>query len=223
MLLIAPSEASLAIGAKCGGTALTDEDAQLIYILDLLTPRMEDALNVNSLTMAEHIDRFEFPRYQAPTFPQLNPQDPKLTLRLSNGFIVRDTLLIRDADGVEVDTTDLIDIDFNYGIVNLTDWDKGVYTVDYLSGFEPITPDPLPTGYDPCKRVLDGIPSWMRSIVIDFLVQWYRTEFLTPRVVKDVSYGQMSEALQRMIRTKVYSRYQRPRQDCVWGESRDAA
>jgi hypothetical protein len=221
MLIMSPSDAAIAIGGKCGGSAPSDEDAHLIAILNLTTTRVEAALNVDSLVLGEHTDRFSLPTYEANHFPTLDPKDPKLTLRLCNAFLIPDTIVLKDADGVVVDTTGVIDIDFKYGLIHLTDWTKGVYTVEYLSGFEPITPDPEPVGYDPCRRVLANTPDWMKAIVVDMLVQWYRTELLAPRAVKDIRYGQLAEALSRMLFTRIYSRYMRPRAGVIWGDSRD--
>lgn len=221
MLLMSPSEAALAIGGKCGGSAPTDEDTQLIAILDILTSRVEIALNVDSLVLAEHVDRAVFPYYNLPNFPAIEPPDPKLRIRLCNGFLVPDTVVIKDADGVVVDTTGLIDVDRDMGVVNLSEWDRGIHTIEYLSGFEPITPDPEPTAYDPCHRVLAGIPTWIKGIVVDMLVQWYRTEVLVPRAVKDIRYGQLSLALDKILMSRIYSRYMRPRVGVTWGERRD--
>jgi len=194
----------------------------MISILELITPRVEDALNVDSLTLGEHVDRFRLPAYIAPTFPSLNPPTPTLILRLTNGFVVPDTLQMFDAEGIEIDFTAEDDIDLHKGIITLENWNKGVITVSYISGFEPITPSPLPTPYDECQRVLENIPLWLKAIVVDCLVQWYRVEHLSPRLTKEMDTNFVSSSLQRIITTRIYSRYQRPRQQVIWGEARDS-
>jgi hypothetical protein len=220
MLLIAPSEAATAISANCGGVAVSDTDAGMISVLELITPRVEDALNVESLTRGYGIDKFTLPAYESPKFPAVNPPAPKLSLRLTNGFVVPDTIIIKDSDGVAVSADEewFDHLSSDYGIVRLKDWLQGDYTVEYVYGFDPITPSPLPSSYNPDRRVLNGIPSWMKGIVIDMLTQWYRTESLNPRVSKDVSYGQLSVALMNVLRSRIYSRYQRPRQNVLFAD-----
>ena len=218
MLLISPSEAATAISANCGGVSISDTDTGLISILELITPRVEGALNVESLTRGFGIDRFTLPAYEAPRFPAINPPTPKLSLRLTNGFVLSDSVVIKDSDGVAVDTGWLDKVNSDHGVVMLKDWLQGDYTVEYVYGFDPITPSPLPSGYNADRRVLNGIPSWMKGIVVDMLSQWYRTESFVPRVPKDVSYGQLSTALMNILKSRIYSRYMRPRQNVLFAD-----
>lgn len=217
MLLISPTNAALAIGAKCGGSAPTADDAAMLTILNFITPRVEDALNVESLTLEEHIDHFRLPAMNLGT-TQLGP---RITLRLNNGFVVPDSVVVTGPDGTEIDADIEADIDYIQGLVHLFVWGKGTYKVSYAAGFEPETePEILPDGYDTNQRVLQDVPEWIKAIAVAALVTWYRMSFLSPKASKDLSYAQVQNALQREIATRVYSRYMRPRQSVVFGESR---
>lgn len=208
---MSPSEAALLIATKCGGSAPSSDDAQLLSILKALTHRLEAALNVESLPQVTTVDKFdllEMPPYSSHHLVQTRIAG----MRLTNAFLAADSTTILDPDGVEVEADDIYSIDRNYGIVTLSSWERGIYTVTYTAGYAPETaPDPAPEGYDADARVLQGIPEWMKAIVVHFLVAWFRTVFLAPRVNKDMSYEGQMRALWVETRNWVYSKYQRPR------------
>jgi hypothetical protein len=225
MLLISPSEAALAIGAKCGGSSPTDSDPSLLAILNYITPRMEDSLNVASLPRRENRDIFEMLRK-----PEHRCQYPvdiygiQTVIRLTNGFLVPDTYTLVDPLGNEVDMadTDIVDVDREQGLLRLMDWRKGYYSFTYTAGFEPAgDPPEEETPLDADTRVLANIPVWMKAIVIDCLVLWYRTVMLKPTADKDLSYSGMIKELHREIAARVYMRYMRPRNNVIWAEARD--
>ena len=208
MLLISPTEAAMAIGAKCGGSAPSSEEPALLAILQYITARVEDSLNVFSLTLSESTERFYasfMPKYSAGV-------DQSMSIRLSNGFVVPDTVVMIDPLGEVVDMT-TADIDNHLGVVNLSCWTHGAYTITYQSGFTPgdlifpDDPDPVHTE----NRILVGIPEWMKAIAVSCLVVWYRTSFLSPRASKELSYGAVNQAIHQEISARIYGRYQRPR------------
>lgn len=228
MLLMNASAAAQAIGGKCGGSSPDSDDPQLIDILKMLTPKVEAALNVDSLTLTEHTDRFHLT-----DMPEFNgargASDRTITLRLNNGFLSIDeespvTITAPDGTVLDMDEDDSLDIDVDplKGTITLNKWIRGVYTVEYTAGFAvPTLPDPIPSeAYDADARVLIGIPDWMRTIVVGYLVNWYRVMYINPRANKDLSYAQVADALMRSLHSAVYNKYQRPRLGCIWGDAR---
>ena len=220
MLLLSPSEAALAIGVKCGGSAPADDDPQLVAILNYITPRVEDACNVYSLTRTTNTDKFivqRMPAYNSCRWPV--PQEvPRLSLRLSNGFVVADSVVVTDPDGEELDLTDSVDMEREMGMVYLDSWVRGTYTVTYDSGFEPVAGE---TPADADTQVMTGVPMWMKGIAISALVLWYRTVVMSPKGgTKEISHGTILNHLHREIATRVYQRYMRPRVDCLCAERR---
>lgn len=221
MLLISPQEAALAIGAKCGGS-LASEDSELQEILNLLTVAVEEALNVDTLTAGQFTERFEvgdMPPYNS----YFRAASPKITFRLRNAFLACGTVEVEDPDGCVItegyEPVTKVFVDEYYGTVSFRNWVRGTYLVTYQAGFEPEPePDPKPEGYDPDKRVLRCIPDFVKPIVLNYLIQWYRTTRLQPRVTKDVSYASVHYAVRAAVYAAVYGKYQRPRTDCVWGE-----
>ena len=219
MLLISPTDAALAIGAKCGGSAPSADEPALLSILNYITARVEAAMGVRSLTFESCLDRVRL-QGMPTAFSTILPQ--RCYILLTNGFVVPDCLVLTDPNGTVVDNATL-DVDNEMGVITLLDWIAGAYQIEYQSGFEPSPePAPLPAGYDPDLRVLQDTPTWMRAIPIAMLIQWYRVTLLQPRVNKDLarSYADMQSAINRDIHRCIYTRYQRPRYDCNFAERR---
>ena len=213
MLLMSASEAASVIGAKCGSGAVTSDDPVLLSVLDFITSRVEEALNVQSLVRGAHTDKFVLP---AMSVAQQLARTNRM-LRLSNGFLAQDSLTLLDPNGEVVEFDDRGGVEHAYGIVNLPRWIEGVYTAEYVSGFEPEEiPASPPTGYDPDKRVLQNVPAWMKGIVANYLVLWFKTTQLQPKVSKDLSYTGVLNGLRREVYAWVYGKYQRPRVGCVF-------
>jgi hypothetical protein len=113
------------------------------------------------------------------------------------------------------------DIDYHKGTIELSSWTKGKAAVTYLSGFPPEEmPDPVPPGFDPEDRVLQNIPEWLKLIVINYVVQWFRTSLLSPRVPKEANQFSMQNMLQRQVMSAVYVNWSRPRNGVLWGDAR---
>lgn len=220
MLLMSPGEASLSIGAACAGSCPEQEDPGLVQILALLTPKVEASLNVGTLTRGDFTDIFDLPRMPA----YVEYERRSISLRLTNGFLTADPtdLVITDYAGRELDDTTYPGIEIrvrrDLGTIELDKWIYGKYTVEYVAGFEPEDPpSPAPAGYNADRRVLQGIPDWMKAIVVQYLTQWYRTTVITPKLPKDASLEFVANMIYRSIQASVYGVYQRPRAVHIWG------
>lgn len=224
MLLISPPEAAAAIGAKCGGSSPSADDAALVSILGFVTTRVEDALDVYSLTLCESYDKFRVKAMPAMNSRRRTDPEPRLSLRLSNGFVVVGSIVVIDPFGAEIDLETLADVDYEVGVINLSSWSRGTYKVTYHSGFEPeAEPVPVPLNYDEDGRVLLLVPDWIKAIAIGALVTWYRTMFLQPKggTAKDLAHRSISDAIYKEIMARIYKRYLRPRMDVVFAERRE--
>lgn len=219
MLIIDPSKVAVAVGAKCGGKTPDSNDEQIITILNLILPRIEDAMNVASLVRGNFTDSFYLSK---PSRRQRADERERIQLRLSNGYVDPTSIVVTGSDGNavahEIVTVETSDAEF--GIVNLSSWERGAYRVAYTSGFKPSDPpqDP-PEGYDPNSRVLQNVPDWITGLAIDLVVQWWRTQNINPSVPKAASYAALDSALRRDIYVRVYGRYMRPRVGVIWSES----
>lgn len=216
MLVISPSEVAAAIGASCGDSDVADLDKSVVRILRLITPRLEGALNVASLTRGAFSDYFYLSCMGTGTC------EPSLSqLRLSNGFIVPGSISVYDPDNEVVLTSTDADsaTDLDHGIVNLSSWRRGMYRVGYTSGFEPdAAPTTPPDWFEDGDRVLKDIPDWMKGIAVNLMILWYRTALLAPKHTKEISYVAVDAALRRELYARVYERYMRPRVGVVFSD-----
>lgn len=212
-LIISPTEAARLISGKCGGSAPDFDDEALLGILNGITSRVEAAMNVDTLTLGTHIDRFYLN-----DMPTLGARGPvKATVRLSNAYIQADSLIYKDEDGEELEAPTAEKVDTLYGMVDIHSWSRGYYSLEYVSGLD-VKKDESDTPIEPVT--FNAVPEWMKSVVAAFLVQWYRTMYLAPKAPKNVSYEQMMTALYRQIYSLVYPQYQRPRLGVVWSDRR---
>lgn len=212
--LIDPAKAALAIGAKCGGSVSSDNEAML-SVLNLLLPRIEDAMNVGALTYGESTDTFIFEQpargllgstYKTGANGEILE---KKRLRLTNGYVDSTQIVVTDPNDAAV--TDYR-LDPVFGIVELPSWLPGDYAVVYKAGFK--LPNPLPSEPDPA--ILVGVPAWLEGVAVSLLMLWYRTELLTPKAPTGFSFGELIEPLHREVRTRIYGRYDRPRYGVVF-------
>jgi hypothetical protein len=205
--LIDPTAAAASIGAKCTGSVGPDDSA-LLNILNYLLPRVEDAMGVASLTFGETVDTFDLPVLAS----GVQPRDARL--RLSNGYVENSEdfpVTITGPDGLPVSTWS---IDLRLGVVILAaGWKAGSYTVTYSAGFS--TPEVDPDIDPPLTPLFEDVPLWIEGVVVTLLVQWYRVNQKVLKLPDNVRYGELMVPLQKDITTRVYMRYQRPR-DCVW-------
>lgn len=215
MLLMSPDEANAAIGVTCGGQAPGADDPQLIAALRYMTPRIEGAFNVHSLTRGKWIDTFYCSGM--PCRGERNEQ----ALLLSNGFVVDGSISITAPDGTTMTGAELLaledpytgNVDLPHGVVTLRQWSRGVYAVTYDSGFEaPTPPDPVPPNYRPEDQVLLNVPDFIKGIVSALLVRWFRTVYVNPKFAnRNISFAQVDALLSKEIYARVYEKYMRPR------------
>lgn len=212
MLLMTPEKAALAIGARCSGSAPDADNTQLREILRLLTPRVEEALNVRSLTRGVYRDHFFIPV----PHPSTRRAGTPTILRLTNGFLVPNTVEIVNSSGEPVEN---FVAHCQQGMVHVSPNISGVHYVQYQSGFEPEEiPDDAPADFDPEYLVLLEVPDFIESIVVACLVLWYRTTVINVRASKDLSIGAVMNSLRREITTRIYGKYQRQRAGVVFGD-----
>lgn len=217
MLLLKPNDAATAIGAKCGGSAPSVDDPQLIAILDFITARIEGSIGVDSLTLKENHETFDLDSLESNQ--RYSPALPKKRIRLCNGFLIRSSLDLTDPNGNLLLEEVGYDTDYAYGVITLRSWVAGRYTIKYQSGFEPICPIPPTDNEEALSRlVLADVPVWMKSLATTCLVLWYRFTFLQPKISKELARGAdtLDSALRREITTGTYTTYMRPRVNCVF-------
>lgn len=175
-------------------------------------------MNVESLTRGTFVDYFYC------TDMPCHVGRSQQHLRLSNGFVVPDSITITAPDGTIVTAPEPIDANLDTGIVKLDSWSRGLYSVAYTSGFLPTDPpDPIPVdgSYDPENRVLQNVPEFLKGITIGLMIMWYRTTMLQPKVSKEISYGQVDAALRRELYARIYEKYDRPRVAVTFSERMD--
>lgn len=199
--ILNPADVAKAIGVQCGGSAVTGTETALLAVLDLLLPRVEDLMDVASLTYGETTDTFQYFDDSTDVVPHGSPY-----LRLSNGYIENSedhpvTILDPDGEAVEPDW-----IDLRYGVIKLKSWKVGKYTVAYYSGFQ--SSEAEEEG-DPVFFL--NVPTWIKGVVTTLMVQFYRTNEKAFRVPENVSYGAIMEALDKELKRRVYQRWQRSR------------
>lgn len=209
-LILSPADAAMAIGAKCGAGSPDADDPQLVSILSGVTPRVEGAMNVNSLTRGTHIDRFYLK-----AMPLQGDYGPvRTSVRLSNGYLTDTPLTLRDEDGVVVTDEDALPVanslDRELGTFDFKEWDRGYYSLEYESGFE----------VDTTTDTYIDVPRWMKDVATIYLVSWFRRVYVTPKIPKGVSIAGLLAGLDRELMARVYEKYQRPRANMVWADAR---
>ena len=203
--LIDPIVAATAIGARCG-SAPDPADEGLLNILSLLTPRVEDAMNVASLVYGETTDAFSLNRLLVNSRTASNAP---VELRLANGYLdAAVPVVVTGPDGVEVDPT-TYKVDRRYGMVSLTKFDIGEYSVVYTAGFHPVPVDPENPD---APRVLQNTPDWIKGLVVTMLILWYRTMVMAPKAPQGFRFDAIIQPILRDLAQRVVGRYNRPRQ-----------
>jgi hypothetical protein len=197
-----PSKIALAIGAKCGGTITSDNEG-ILSTLELLLPRVEDAMNVASLTWGETTDTFQFPAAKP------DQANETISFRLSNGYVANSQdhpIVITDSYG---NAATVFSADLRYGVVAANGLKAGTWTIRYFAGFDVpvVDPDVDP----PLPVIFAGVPAWIDGLIVALLVLWYRTEKLNPMVPQNYRYGELIAPLRREVYARIYGRYMRPR------------
>lgn len=204
--LIDPIVAATAIGARCGSQP-DPADEGLLNILSLLTPRVEDAMNVASLLYGESTDTFTLNRLLINS--RIASGSP-IELRLANGYLdAAVPVAIIGPDGLEVDPSTYT-VDRRLGMVSLnSDFQQGEYNVVYSAGFRPTAVDPEAPD---APRVLQNVPDWIKGLLVTMLTLWYRTTVLSPKIPVGYRFDAIVAPLFRDLAVRVTNRYNRPRQ-----------
>ncbi len=213
MILMSPADAALAIGAKCGGSSPGDTDPEMIAILRHITTQVENLLGVETLTYGSFTDRVSLTD-KIPHGGSLMQSTVKASIRLRNAFLDAEVpLVVTDPNGYAVTLETYVRTNNEKGMLFLSSWCRGDYLVNYSGGFHPAEE---PDGQD---AVLQGIPEWMKLIVVDCLVLWYRVARIALKPgAENFSYEQVMREIRREIAGAVYMRYDRPRLDVVFGQ-----
>lgn len=213
MLLIDPITAAKALNVSCGiGRESATAADDLTIPLNIMLPRVEDALDVASLPRAQFTDTFQLCG---------RGYDGFHAMRLANGFIAMgdDTPLVVTETGgnTVVDPADVI-VDDNYGIVRIPSYRRGTYRVNYHAGFLPkatettaVPPAPIPVD----KQILD-VPVWLQTIAIHVLNEWMRSVPATVSVKEGMSFAAINTQSNRAMQHAIWGRYLRPRAEVVW-------
>lgn len=203
--LMNPSAASLALGASCGAS-LSAADPGLLGVLALLLPRVEAAMNVDSLIYGETTDTFTL-EHQIPRADARKP----VQFLLSNGYLTISEdapLVVTDPNG-DVVSSDDYSVNTRFGYITLPSWLEGDYTVSYYAGFTASEADD--EAEPPVPAYFENVPKWIERLVITLLTIWYRTMPKGLSVPENVSYGAIMDALYRELISNIYQSYQRPR------------
>lgn len=184
-------------------------------MLRVLTPRVEDALNVKSLLRQTCTDTFALPSSTAAK---------ARGFRLTNAFLSGPVTLsgFKSYDGGDI--TSPVEIDEEYGVVRC-----GTYTyepdtrlsITYTSGFAIPSDDEATASNDihpdALYRVGIGIPDWIVGIVDEMLIQWRRNNLLTPSVTKEYGFlPTLNAHVATTLKGRIYNRYMRPRDNLHW-------
>jgi hypothetical protein len=203
--LIDPSAAALAIQAKCGGSVAADNEG-LLAVLDYLLPRVEDLMNVASLTYGQTTDSFTLDE----VVPRHDAHKP-VRLRLSNGYLVNSEdapITITDPTGTVL-TADDYTADLRLGVILLPVWVAGDYTISYYAGFTATDADEDATPV--VHSVFEDVPIWINGVVVTLLTTWYRMMPKSLVIPEGVAYADLMNALYSELAARIRMRYMRPR------------
>ena len=207
MLLISPARAALALGTQCKTPTGVGDEA-LLEMLRLLTPRVEEALNVKSLA------RGVFTDYFAPPRDEYQYEQP---FRLSNGFLLGSVAPVMA--GVTEPGTFITDVEYGYIEVDGYTYDtKTEIAFTYTSGFDipPAGPD---VHADPEFRIAIGVPVWIEGVIVAMLTNYRRNNIAQPQVGKEYGFlPTLNEAITRDLRSRIYGRYMRQRDAMLWSK-----
>ncbi len=208
--LIDPARAALAIQAKCGGSVAADNEG-LLAVLDLLLPRVEDLMNVASLTYGRTTDTFTL-EHQIPRADDRKP----IKLRLSNGYLTNsedDAIVITDSNGTVLED-DEFTVDLRLGVITIPTWYVGDYTVAYYAGFTATEADEDASPV--VHSVFEGVPGWIDGVMVVLMTTWYRMMPKSLSLPDNVAYEQLMSALYGELAARVNMRYSRPRANMLF-------
>lgn len=229
--LIDPKSAAAFIGQTCSTSDIA-ADGQINGFLRVIGSRVASIMNVKTLDRVMTTDYFRLPcvpSYKVPFdtgsghgFLQTPVRTQKL--RLSNGFVDLDSLVLTDslgAPGIANPDATYPFLDERMGILELTNpWTDGLFSVTYLSGLPVRTVDLNGDPYDAdAVPVLDiSNEEWIEAGLMACLALLERTIPLDVKI--DVTlrsaYPFIDAAVRQELAAYIYQSYQRPRYNCLY-------
>lgn len=177
-------------GIVCGAGGLD----RFKDVLLAVTSRVEELLEIDTLSRVSISDRFDLPYSRDLSVPR--------NLRLAGAFLVPDTYVIVDSTITQIDAS--FDVDAEYGVIRGA-LAAGSYTVTYEQGFEADS-----------NGVFLDVPEWMKSIAKYAVAHHYRITSQVGSTPQNVSFGELTEATRRELYARVSKRYNRPRYDMLF-------
>lgn len=204
MLLMDPTEAAEVIGARCGPSSAGDSPA-IRAALRYITSAIEAILEVQTLEATRTTD----------VFLCTSKMQRACGLALTNAFVSPSTLTMVDGNG----TSYVEGTDFRLGSITgvvqpIEDLQIGWYTVEYVSGFSvayPEDPDTPLTEEDEAYLIAEGVPDWIKGMVIVLLVEWFRAKLLSPKLPDNIRMSDLMRALRNDLSRRMSGHYHRPR------------
>lgn len=190
MYLLSASEANAVISPNSGAGTTTRSVTIDTYseALASVTSRVEESLEIGSLSRATVVDYFSF----------TNPRFSDYQLSLSSQFVSEalvDRPVMADANGLPVSY--LSSLQYPQGLADVRA-PRGTFGMTYVAGFA-VDDD----------GVFIGVPEWLKSIAkIALGFEWRLRRAQAP---DNVSFGDLMNAQRREIYTRVTKRMQRPR------------
>lgn len=205
MLLMDPTEAAMTVGARCG-PAVAGDSSGIREALRWITPAVEALLEVQTLSATRTTDVFHC----------IDSHQRGYFLSLSNAFVVPSTVVVTTYPGEVVWTPDT-----DYTVSGILGIVRPVYalalaqhTVEYVSGFSVAYPEetdePL-TEEQEAYLVAQGVPDWIKGIVVTLLVEWFRSKPLAPKVPDSIRMNDLMRALRSDLSRRMGGHYYRTR------------
>ncbi len=175
-------------GAYTGGGSNISRYAS---ILSRVTTRLEECLEVASLSRQTTVDYFEITGRRNDVLPRV--------LRLSGRFLSTDPVEILFTNDLERSIEGALEVDHDLGIV-YADLAPGRYKLTYVSGFDADS-----------EGVFVDVPSWLKSIAKACLELQYRLTTKANATPETISYGDLVDAVRREMYAMVTKRAEKPR------------
>lgn len=159
-------------------------------VLELITTRCEELLEVGSLSRRVTTDYFEMTGRR--------PMDRRL--RLSGGFLTSEPadMVFMDLQGTALTYTN--EVDHEKGVVDLFNVPAGRLRITYVHGF--LADEDL---------IFQNVPDWLKSIAKYAIQLHYRLTSMASATPANVSYAALLSEVRRELQARVYKRWQRPR------------
>lgn len=227
MYLIDPVELQNAIGAQGSQGAGSLQVDLVLAVLDNLRPLIEGSMNIASLdylacTNTFLIDRSsDSDRARRAEFEYYNryqrPLPRRQVLRLTNALLDKSVPVVITFENNSIVDPATYEVDAELGMVSMTAYVPGAYTVTYTSGLK--LPNLVDAGH---LAVYQNVPRWIKSAILSHFILWSRAYLLQVRLPGTVAFSDAANEIHRGIHSRIYSNFMRPRSDCLWANSYSA-